>query len=156
MIGKVSYLRQAIEVSEGNVKHRARLGSLLRRLYQRNQAIWQAKAIDGKITSVQTATLGILFDEGALSLTEIGTAGAMDPATTRGVVDRLQSHGLVELGSDARDKRRVIVSLNAEGRSYVEAMLPVMDQIIEETLEALNPAERFAFEFLVRKLVEGR
>ncbi|MNL53498.1 HTH-type transcriptional repressor NicR [compost metagenome] len=77
----------------------------------------------------------------------------MDLATTRGVVDRLKAQNLITLVKDEGDKRKVIAELTAQGKSYVEAMLPVMDIILDKTLEPLNPAERLAFEFILRKIL---
>ncbi|OPK10208.1 hypothetical protein BZ163_11490 [Pseudomonas sp. VI4.1] len=133
--------------------HAPRVGTLIRRLHQRNQAVWSTLCIDPKITSVQTATLSILLDEGPISLSEIGVLASMDLATTRGVVDRLKAQNLITLVKDEGDKRKVIAELTAQGKSYVEAMLPVMDIILDKTLEPLNPAERLAFEFILRKIL---
>lgn len=133
--------------------HNPRVGTLIRRLHQRNQAVWSAMCINPKITSVQTATLSILLEEGPISLSEIGVLASMDLATTRGVVDRLKVQGLITLVKDADDKRKVIACLTDKGQSYIEAMLPVMDKILDKTLEPLNSAERLAFEFIIRKIL---
>ena len=43
----------------------------------------------------------------------------MDAATVKGVIDRLKARGLVELAKHDVDKRRLMVSLTAEGRETV-------------------------------------
>ncbi|WP_449434605.1 MarR family winged helix-turn-helix transcriptional regulator [Pseudomonas putida] len=109
--------------------------------------------IDSKITSVQTSTLSILLEQGPISLSQVGELASMDLATTRGVVDRLKGQELITLVKGADDKRKVIACLTEKGKNYIEAMLPVMDEILDKTLEPLNPAERLAFEFLIRKIL---
>ena len=48
----------------------------------------------------------------------------MDAATVKGVIDRLKARGLVELGKHDVDKRRLMVSLTAEGRAHGRAADP--------------------------------
>ena len=49
----------------------------------------------------------------------------MDAATVKGVIDRLKARGLVELTKHEADKRRLLVSLTAEGRETVERLIPL-------------------------------
>ena len=117
------------------------IGFLVRKFYQKNQAIWQA--------------LCVLLRDGPCTLTTLGRAAAMDPATTRGVVDRLQRRGMISVIDDPADRRKVIVQLMPAGHDYLELMADVMPQIAEATLTPLNPAERVALEYLLRKVTDG-
>ena len=65
----------------------------------------------------------------------------MDAATVKGVIDRLKARGLVELGKHEVDKRRLLVSLTAEGRATIERLIPLAEQITAETLAPLSPTE---------------
>lgn len=147
----------AAEMSaELDKKRRGRsVGFMLRKCYQRNQAIWQALCIDSQLTSTQSATLGALYDLGACSLTTLGAAAAMDPATTRGVVERLLERALILMSGDASDRRKVIVHLTRKGRKLYEAMIPVIARISEMTMWSLNPGERIALEYLLRKVADA-
>lgn len=128
------------------------VGFLLRKSYQRNMAIWQELCPDPQLTSVQGAALIALYKHGPSSLTAIGREAAMDPATTRGVIERLRDRGMVSLGADPNDRRKVIVQLEEAGQKTIEDMLHVFNEISELTMEALNPGERIALIFLLRKL----
>ena len=131
------------------------IGFLVRKFYQKNQAIWQALCPDEAMTSVQSAALSVLLRDGPCTLTTLGRAAAMDPATTRGVVDRLQRRGMISVIDDPADRRKVIVQLMPAGHDYLELMADVMPQIAEATLTPLNPAERVALEYLLRKVTDG-
>ena len=128
------------------------IGFLIRKFYQKNQAIWQDLCIDDQMTSVQSAVLSVVFRDGPCSLTDLGRAAAMDPATTRGVVERLRVRGMISLIDDPADRRKVIVQLEQPARDYLAAMSPNMPRIAEATLHPLNPAERIALDFLLRKV----
>ena len=127
-------------------------GFLIRKFYQKNQAIWQQLCKDAQMTSVQYAVLTVLQHSGPSSLTEIGRQAAMDPATTRGVVERLRLRGMISLDSDSKDRRKVIVKILSPGSSFLRTMDPVMPQVTDATLQPLNAAERLALQFLLLKV----
>jgi DNA-binding MarR family transcriptional regulator len=130
------------------------IGFLTRKMYQKNQALW-ADQIGDDISSAQASILVILLEEGPLSLTEAGRAAAMDPATTRGVVDRLKQRGLVSVTSDRKDRRKVIVKLKPKGRTTIETIQPLLPVVADATYAPLNIAERLALEFLLLKATSG-
>jgi DNA-binding MarR family transcriptional regulator len=136
-------------------ERREQVGFLLRKAYQRNMAIWQANSIDPQLTSVQAAVLSTLWDIGPCSLTELGREAAMDPATTRGVVDRLHERKMISLMSDVADARKVIVRLQPSGRKLIASMRPALRRIADLTMARLNPAERIALVFLLKRVAFG-
>jgi DNA-binding MarR family transcriptional regulator len=130
------------------------VGHLLRKAYQRHMAIFQQNVGDSQLTAVQFITLCAVRDNGPSSLTELVALTAVDQATIRGIVDRLKARALVELGHDAQDRRKVIVHLSETGRVAVEQTVPHAQQISELTLSNLNPGERVAMLFLLRKMTD--
>ncbi len=76
----------------------------------------------------------------------------MDPATTRGVVDRMRKRKLVKTEPGLEDKREVIIHLEAEGQRLVDLLGPASAQICDATMEGLSSAEKVALEFLLRKI----
>jgi DNA-binding MarR family transcriptional regulator len=79
----------------------------------------------------------------------------MDPATTRGVAERLSEKGWVSLVSDSRDKRKVMVKLEKKGRQFALDLIPVLNRIADETLSPLNEAERIALVYLLDRVANG-
>jgi DNA-binding MarR family transcriptional regulator len=146
--------KQTAAPQPDDVENTRQIGFLIRKFYQKNQAIWQQICVDDQMTSVQSAALSVVFRDGSCSLTDLGRAAAMDPATTRGVVERLRVRGMISLIDDPADRRKVIVQLEQPARDYLAAMAPNMPRIAEATLNPLNPAERVALDFLLRKVTE--
>lgn len=128
------------------------VGHLLRRAYQRHLAIFQDLAEDLNLTSMQFVTLCALSDRGPCSQRDLVEATAIDQATIRGIVDRLQARGLLQVLRDESDGRKVVMSLTSEGKDLLAAMLPRGPAISEQTMAPLNPAERVALLYLLRKL----
>jgi MarR family transcriptional regulator, lower aerobic nicotinate degradation pathway regulator len=128
------------------------VGHLLRRAYQRHLAIFQEFAEDLNLTSMQFVTLCALSDRGPCSQRDLVEATAIDQATIRGIIDRLQARFLLQVSRDESDGRKVVMSLTGQGEDLLAAMLPRGPAISEKTMEPLNPAERVALLFLLRKL----
>ena len=130
------------------------IGHLLRKAYQRHLAIFQRNACDPQLTAVQFVTLCAIRDNGPSSLTELVKATAVDQATIRGIVERLKARDLIEQTSDPHDRRKVINSLTDAGWRVLEDMVPCARTISELTMGSLNPAERLAITFVLRKMIE--
>jgi len=130
------------------------VGHLLRKAYQRHMAIFQQNVGDSQLTAVQFVTLCAVRDRGPSSLTELVKATAVDQATIRGIVERLKARDLITLEPDPEDRRKVIVTLSDAGRQRIEETVPNAARISELTMSKLNPAERVAILFLLRKLIE--
>ena len=129
------------------------VGHLLRKAYQRHMAIFQQNVGDSQLTAVQFVTLCAVRDRGPSSLTELVKATAVDQATIRGIVERLKARDLITLEPDPEDRRKVIVGLSDTGRQLVQDTVPHAAHITELTMSNLNPAERVAVLFLLRKMI---
>ncbi|MBP1849185.1 MarR family winged helix-turn-helix transcriptional regulator [Rhizobium halophytocola] len=130
------------------------VGHLLRRVYQRHLAIFQENVQDPSITSVQFVTLCVLRDRGPSSQTELVRATAIDQGTIRGIIDRLTARDLISVSRDDQDGRKVIMALTPAAHALLGDLIPSAARISDLTMEGLNPAERVAFLYLLRRLLE--
>jgi DNA-binding MarR family transcriptional regulator len=76
----------------------------------------------------------------------------MDVATIKGVVDRLRTRKLVTVRSDLKDKRRSVVELTEETKSYADLLKQAGLLISDLTLDPLTTTERDLFLKLLKKL----
>jgi DNA-binding MarR family transcriptional regulator len=125
-------------------------GFLLRKANQRHLAIFAARISD--LTPPQFAALAKLAEVGETSQNHLGSLIATDAATVKGVIDRLKARGLVMLSQHGGDKRRLVVSLTAEGIATLERLLPLAEQITAETLAPLSAREAATLLRLLAKL----
>ena len=126
------------------------VGFLLRRVTQRHLTIFN-EAIP-EVTTTQFAVLAQLSALGPLSQNHLGRVTAMDGATIKGVVDRLTRQGLVETSPDPEDRRRLTVSLTAEGTALFAARMETGLAISARTLGPLTPAEQAQLLALLARL----
>ena len=143
-------LVEAEEPEDNDYHLQEQVGFILRKAHQRHVAIFAAHIAD--LTPPQFAALAKLHDVGETSQNQLGTLIAMDAATVKGVIDRLKARGLVELSKHEVDKRRLLVSLTAEGREAIERLIPLARGITEETLAPLSAKEAATFMRLLAKL----
>lgn len=128
------------------------VGHLLRRAHQRHAAIFQERIGDAQLTPLQFAALVKLDDLGEVSQNELGRRTAMDAATMQGVIKRLLARGLIDRKPDPEDRRRVVLSLTAEGGALIAAVMPSGRAITDETLASLSEVERRSFLSLLKRL----
>lgn len=131
------------------------IGHLLRRAYQHHTAIFQQHILDSQLTAAQFVTLCAIRDMQTCSLSEIVKVTAIDQGTIRGIIERLKSRHLILLSHDANDKRKVLVSLSDTGSALVTETVPFAATITEATYGNLNPGERVALVFLLRKMIDS-
>lgn len=128
------------------------IGHLLRKAYQRHLAIFSQTIGDPQLTAVQFAVLSANRRLGPSSMSDLGKATAIDAATVRGIIERLQARGLIELQTNPEDRRKVVVQLTATGNALVEQVTPTAARISELTMSDLSEVERVAVLYLLRKL----
>lgn len=127
------------------------IGFRLRLAMQRHTAIFFSH-MDMGLTQTQFAVLARLWESGKCSQNELGRSAAIDSATILGVVQRLQSAGLVTTEPHPSDRRRRVVSLTAQGKKSVDDAIGKARQSNEETLAPLNAEERRTLINLLGKL----
>ena len=116
------------------------IGYVLRRVTQRHLSIF-SEAIP-EVTTTQFAVLARLAEMGPQSQNHLGRATAMDAATIKGVVDRLGKLGLVATSADPDDRRRLTVTLTAEGKALFQARRETALAVSDLTQGPLTEEER--------------
>ena len=127
------------------------IGHIMRRAGQRHTAIF-ANKMGADLTPTRFAALAMLFERGDLSQNELGRLTAMDIATIKGVVDRLQAKGLVTNRVDPNDGRRKIIALTRAGFQRLAGAIPKGIEITNDTLEPLGLEEKRHLLKLMRKI----
>ncbi len=106
------------------------------------------------LTTSQLATLRQLGRHGALSAGELARGISVSQATITGIVDRLESRGLVTRSRDAEDRRRVVIDLAAAGREVVASSPPPLHERFMVRLAELPEAERRRIDRTLARIVE--
>ncbi|MCZ6858805.1 MAG: MarR family transcriptional regulator [Alphaproteobacteria bacterium] len=129
------------------------IGHLLRRSHQRASAIFMARFAVHGLTPTQFAALAKISDENEVSQNQLGRLTAMDPATMKGVIDRLRGRSLIVSKPDLTDRRRTLWRLTDSGKQTLTQALPAGLETTEATLAPLDAKERRVFLELLSRLI---
>lgn len=127
------------------------IGFFLRQANQRHVAIFTGMMGD-RLTTTQWAALSKLRDIQPSSQNQLGRETAMDVATIKGVVDRLVARGLIRTAQDAKDGRRLVLSLTDEGLATIDRNVEIATAVTDATLAPLTSGERMMLIELLRKI----
>lgn len=128
-------------------------GHLIRRLQQQSTQVFQTQmqAAGFDLTSVQFAALDAIAQQPAIDQATLAATISFDRATIGGVIERLESKGLVQREVSEHDRRARLLTLTPAGRRQLANCRPVVEALQSEILGALSAKERAVFVALANK-----
>lgn len=130
-------------------------GHHIRRLHQIAVAIFLQETEAHGITPVQYGALQAVANAPGIDQRTLAGSIGLDTSTVAGVVDRLESRGLLRRGASPNDRRVRLLTLTDEGQALLAAVLPDMHKAQQRILAPLPQAERAEFMRMLRTLVEA-
>jgi DNA-binding MarR family transcriptional regulator len=109
-------------------------------------------AAEHDLSMIQTRLLGVLRDR-TPSMNELAKLLLLDKSSITGLVDRAERRGLVARVPSTTDRRAILVSLTAKGRSLVSEVSTAFEADVVKMLACLAASDRKALAELVSKLV---
>ncbi|MEV5982936.1 MarR family transcriptional regulator [Streptomyces sp. NPDC052114] len=100
------------------------------------------------------AVLASLQDHGPGSQAELSRRTGIYRSDMVGVLNELAGRQLVERAPDPADQRRNIITINTRGRRRLSRLDLVLDELHDELLAPLDPAEREQFMGLLTRLLD--
>lgn len=104
----------------------------------------QADAEQHGMTGPQVTVMACLVSRGPIALTELSRTLGMSHSTASGIVDRLQSRGLVRRTEDAADRRRTSIEVTEAVRRYVRELEEGPSGRLVGVLAVATPSQRAA------------
>jgi DNA-binding MarR family transcriptional regulator len=132
-------------------------GHLVRRLQQVAVSLFveQSEAAGFDLTPVQYAALLGVKTYPGLDQASLARLIAYDRTTIGGVIDRLESKGLIRRELSPADRRVRQLFIEAAGDEVLVRMAPTVARAQERILDPLNHEERTIFMILLLKLVNA-
>jgi MarR family transcriptional regulator, lower aerobic nicotinate degradation pathway regulator len=128
-------------------------GHHIRRLQQIAVAVFLQETEAHGVTPVQYAALHAVAQAPGVDQRTLARTIGLDTSTIAGVIDRLESRGLMQRSASPDDKRVRMLSLSGEGQALLGAIAPAMLRAQERMLEPLPKKERAEFMRMLRVLV---
>lgn len=107
------------------------------------------------LTQPQFHVLRIAAKSGGTSIREISDEMLVTPANMTGIIDRLESRGLIRRGSRKEDRRAKIIGLTPRGRALQEKVAAKYSDFIQKSLRVLTNDEQKTLSDILVKLQEG-
>jgi DNA-binding MarR family transcriptional regulator len=103
----------------------------------------QSKKVEREtgLTGPQVWAIKVISEFAPLRVSDLAKKMYLHPATTVGILDRLEKRGLIARTRSSGDRRVVDVTLTDEGRTFVECSPEVASNKITHGLESLNMPE---------------
>lgn len=106
------------------------------------------------ITSPQLVTLLCVAQEGPITPSAIAARIHLSSATVVGILNRLESRGLILRVRDSQDRRLVHVSITKAGRELASAAPSPLQDTFAEALRRLPEPERVAIAASLERIVD--
>ncbi|WP_067844066.1 MarR family winged helix-turn-helix transcriptional regulator [Nocardia lijiangensis] len=113
-------------------------GHLIRLLYQRHNAIWNATVGDS-ITPTQFAILNVVYAEGPMTQQEVSVRISADTSTMAQSAGALERKNFIKRAVNPADKRERRITLTRAGRREYAQLLPKADEVQQLLFSVLAP-----------------
>ncbi|MGN9762004.1 MarR family winged helix-turn-helix transcriptional regulator [Streptomyces sp. SD31] len=133
---------------------RRRASRLLSQLSTRSDRLINEGLADVDARKWHYAVLASLQDHGPGSQATLSRRTGIYRSDMVGVLNELAERHLVERAPDPDDQRRNIITISARGRRHLRRLDKVLDDLHDELLAPLSPAERDQFVQLLTRLLD--
>jgi DNA-binding MarR family transcriptional regulator len=129
------------------------IGFLVYKVHQRAAGEFRHVLEPMGLTPPQFGVLALLYGRGSQRQATLCERGAIDPNTMVGIVDRLESAGLVARSRDPQDRRAYLVRITPKGRRTFENCIPLRNRAANRSWATLSPIEQNHLRDLLRKVL---
>lgn len=130
-------------------------GHYARRIHQLAVALFTQEVAELGLTPVQYSSLQMICSQPGIDQKTLAQSIGYDTSTIGGVIDRLESRGLVLRNVSPQDRRARLITPTEAGLKILDAVVPRMLKSQERLLEPLSVAERREFMRLMQVLIEA-
>lgn len=128
-------------------------GHYIRRLQQIAVAIFLQETEAHGVTPVQYAGLQAVRRSPGIDQRTLARSIGLDTSTVAGVIDRLESRGLMVRSSSPDDRRVRLLSLTDDGLALLDEIQPAMMRAQQRILEPLSKKDQQEFMRMIRSVV---
>jgi DNA-binding MarR family transcriptional regulator len=150
---------EAADMSDDGVRKtpdrlRRRASRLLSQLTMRSDRLITEGLAQADARKWHYAVLASLQEFGPASQAELSTRSGIYRSDMVGVLNELAERDLVGRTPDPDDRRRNVITISSRGRRHLRRLDKVLDDLHDDLLAPLSPAERDQFVQLLTRLLD--
>jgi DNA-binding MarR family transcriptional regulator len=150
---------EAADMSDDGVRKtpdrlRRRASRLLSQLAMRSDRLITEGLAQADARKWHYAVLASLQEFGPASQAELSTRSGIYRSDMVGVLNELAERDLVGRTPDPDDRRRNVITISSRGRRHLRRLDKVLDDLHDDLLAPLSPAERDQFVQLLTRLLD--
>lgn len=130
-------------------------GHLFRRLHQHAVSRFTVQMESVGITPIQWAALLTTRQRPGLDQSTLSREICIDTSTVAGVLDRLETRGLIQRKASPEDRRLRLLYVTEEGQALLQDANTAVLETQEWLMQPLTPDERTTFMDLMRRVLHG-
>jgi DNA-binding MarR family transcriptional regulator len=142
--------RMATRPASSRTSPAAEAWGLIHQLFTSHRGRFIAIAAEFDLTPMQMGAIRTLDPDQPVPMSELAGSLHCDASNVTGLVDRLESHGLVERRGADGDRRVKMIALTAEGARVREALVTRMSEPPPQ-LAALSASDQRALRDVLRR-----
>ncbi|MFI5622505.1 MarR family winged helix-turn-helix transcriptional regulator [Nocardioides sp. NPDC051685] len=97
------------------------------------------------VTALQYTALSVLERRPTMSAADLARASFVRAQSAADLIGALERRGLIERRIDPDNRRRMLISLTPEGRTFLDTYDPRVEELEEQMLADLDSEDRKAF-----------
>ncbi|MER7558100.1 MarR family transcriptional regulator [Nocardioides sp. NPDC126508] len=97
------------------------------------------------VTALQYTALSVLERRPTMSAADLARASFVRAQSAADLIGALERRGLIERRTDPDNRRRMLISLTPEGRTFLDTYDPRVEELEEQMLADLGREDREAF-----------
>lgn len=133
---------------------RRRASRLLSQLTMRSDRLITEGLAQADARNWHYAVLASLQEFGPASQAELSRRSGIYRSDMVGVLNELAERDLVDRAPDPDDRRRNVITISSRGRRHLSRLDKVLDDLHDNLLAPLSPAERDQFVHLLTRLLD--
>lgn len=106
------------------------------------------------ITAPQMICLYSVANQNSITLSQLAREVSLSASTVTGIVDRLESKGLVQRQRDGRDRRKIVLAITEAGQELTKAAPTLLQDRFSERLQKLPRQEQATIALSLERVVE--
>ncbi len=110
------------------------------------------KVAELNLTPVQALVLGFLHQEDQITSSELGRKSELDSATLTGILDRLETAGVIERKNNPDDRRSIHIHLTPKGQALSREAIQIIATANIEFLQGLTKEQKDDLFNIIKKL----